>query len=126
RCPDKATKCPGKDRDDEYEPSQRARALLFSAILRSAARSFAAGGTRGHHLLVSGADGQVKPGWQMLGRVLCAAAMQKPPIKRLEELFAAEPDRLARLSFEAVGIYFDWSKTHLDQSLVSEFLARAE
>ena len=34
------------------------------------------------------------------------------------QLFAAEPDRLSRLSFEVAGIYFDWSKTHLDQRLI--------
>jgi glucose-6-phosphate isomerase len=51
--------------------------------------------------------------------------MDKPVIKRLDELFAAEPDRLSKLSFEAAGIYFDWSKTHLDQQLIAEFEARA-
>ena len=52
--------------------------------------------------------------------------MQQPQIKRLDELFAVEPDRLSRLSFEVAGIYFDWSKTHLDQDRVSKFFARAE
>jgi glucose-6-phosphate isomerase len=52
--------------------------------------------------------------------------MQKPPIKRLDELFAAEPDRLSRLSFDTAGIYFDWSKTHLDQQIIAECTARAE
>jgi glucose-6-phosphate isomerase len=52
--------------------------------------------------------------------------MQKPGIKRLDELFAAEPDRLSRLTFEAAGIYFDWSKTHLDEQLIAEFAARSE
>ena len=52
--------------------------------------------------------------------------MQQPAIKRLDELFAAEPDRLSRLTFEAAGIYFDWSKTHLDQDLIGQFVARAE
>ena len=38
---------------------------------------------------------------------LCAAAMQpQQPIKRLDELFAAEPDRLSRLSFEVAGNLF--------------------
>src|SRR5947209_10260119 len=62
----------------------------------------------------------------MAGRALCAAAMQQPSIKRLDELFAAEPDRLGRLSFEVAGLYFDWSKTHLDRVIVDQFLARAE
>ena len=52
--------------------------------------------------------------------------MNQPSLTRLEELFAAEPDRLSRLSFDVAGIYFDWSKTHLDQQLIAEFLKRAE
>jgi glucose-6-phosphate isomerase len=47
-------------------------------------------------------------------------------IKGPRELFPAEPDRLSRLSFEVAGLYFDWSKTHLDNSLIVEFMARAE
>jgi glucose-6-phosphate isomerase len=45
---------------------------------------------------------------------------------QLDELFRAEPDRLSQLSFEVAGIYFDWSKTHLDRQLVDEFLRRAD
>jgi glucose-6-phosphate isomerase len=52
--------------------------------------------------------------------------MQQPQIKRLDELFTAEPDRLSRLSFEVAGIYFDWSKTHLDQQVMDGLFARAE
>jgi glucose-6-phosphate isomerase len=52
--------------------------------------------------------------------------MKQKTIKRLDELFAAEPDRLSRLSFEAAGIYFDWSKTHLDQDVIAQFEARAD
>src|SRR5437868_3271868 len=47
-------------------------------------------------------------------------------IKRLDALFAAEPDRLSKLSFEVAGLYCDWSKTHLDQPLLDQFAARAE
>ena len=50
------------------------------------------------------------------------AAMTKP----LDELFAAEPDRLSRLTFEVAGLYFDWSKTHLDQALIDAFAKRAD
>ena len=46
--------------------------------------------------------------------------------RRLDELFKAEPDRLSRLSFEVAGIYFDWSKTHLDAGLLDAFVALAE
>ena len=47
-------------------------------------------------------------------------------MKRLEELFALEPDRLSRLSLEVAGLYFDWSKTHLDRASIDRFAARAE
>lgn len=46
--------------------------------------------------------------------------------KRIDALFTAEPDRLSRLSIEVAGIYFDWSKTHLDRAGVDRFTARAE
>src|SRR5438067_5106162 len=52
--------------------------------------------------------------------------MDQLSIKRLDELFAAEPDRLSRLSFEIAGLYFDWSKTHLDEPLIAQFIDRAE
>jgi len=77
-------------------------------------------------MLVSGEAPQVKPGWQIVGLALCAAAMQQPSIKRLDELFAAEPGRLSNLTFTLAGIYFDWSKTHLDQELIGKFVGRAE
>ena len=51
--------------------------------------------------------------------------MQSPPTKRLDELFAAEPDRLGRLSFDVAGLYFDWSKTHLDREFIERSLERA-
>ena len=43
----------------------------------------------------------------------------------LGELFAAEPDRLARLVVEEQGISFDFSKTHLSRSLIQSFVALA-
>ena len=51
---------------------------------------------------------------------------QQPEVKRLDELFAAEPDRLSRLGFEVAGIHFDWSKTHLDGDLIEGFATRAK
>ncbi|MGE5564228.1 MAG: glucose-6-phosphate isomerase [Bacillota bacterium] len=51
---------------------------------------------------------------------------QPQPRKTLEELFKAEPDRLSRFTFEVAGIYFDWSKTHLDGAAVERFVERAE
>jgi len=52
--------------------------------------------------------------------------MQSPSTKRLDELFSAEPDRLSRLSFDVAGLYFDWSKTHLDRAIIEQSIARAE
>jgi len=51
---------------------------------------------------------------------------QQASPKTLEQLFTSEPDRLSRLSFEVAGIYFDWSKTHLDQTRIVQFAARAD
>jgi glucose-6-phosphate isomerase len=48
------------------------------------------------------------------------------PLRRLEELFTAEPDRLSRLGLEVAGIYFDWSKTHLDAERLGSGMQRAE
>jgi len=54
------------------------------------------------------------------------AKQQQYAVRKLDELFAAEPDRLTRLSFEVAGLYFDWSKTHLDQGIIDGSLSRAE
>ncbi|HEX6217774.1 MAG TPA: glucose-6-phosphate isomerase [Sphingomicrobium sp.] len=45
---------------------------------------------------------------------------------RLDALFDDDPDRLSSLTVEAAGLYFDWSKTHLDRALLGYFLALAE
>src|SRR4051794_6771411 len=62
--------------------------------------------------------------------IMCVAAMAREQEQKgrraLDQLFASEPDRLSRLSFEVAGLYFDWSKTHLNQSLIDGFIARAE
>jgi glucose-6-phosphate isomerase len=80
--------------------------------------------------LVSAHAWQVKPGWYLLGRALCARAMadiqQHGSGPRLIELFESEPDRLSALSLEAAGLYFDWSKTHLDRDIMQQFAERAE
>ena len=47
-----------------------------------------------------------------------AVERQEHRVQSLKALFQAEPDRLGRLTFEVAGIYFDWSKTHLDQALL--------
>ncbi|MGB3166665.1 MAG: glucose-6-phosphate isomerase [Alteraurantiacibacter sp.] len=56
------------------------------------------------------------------------------PDPTLEEVFAADPDRVDKLSTrlelrggdEPVGIRFDWSKTHLTDALLADFEALAE
>jgi len=52
--------------------------------------------------------------------------IEKHPLKRLDALFSAEPDRLSRFARDLAGLYFDWSKTHLDAALVQAFSGLAE
>lgn len=47
-----------------------------------------------------------------------------PP--RLERLFAEDATRVDRLSVDVAGIHFDWSKTHLTQSVIAAFEALAK
>nr|NUR37982.1 glucose-6-phosphate isomerase [Sphingomonas sp.] len=51
---------------------------------------------------------------------------EQPASPTLQDLFKAEPDRLSRLSFEVAGLYFDWSKTHLDRASVKRLEERCE
>ena len=44
----------------------------------------------------------------------------------LIELFAGDPDRLAALSGEACGLWFDFAKTHLTPALIAGYCAKAE
>lgn len=53
-------------------------------------------------------------------------ALLSAPAESLRDLFAAEPDRLARLVVEAQGIRFDFSKTHLSRGLLAGFLELAD
>lgn len=55
--------------------------------------------------------------WQMI---------ESHETRRLDALFKAEPDRLSRLSFDVAGLYFDWSKTHLDAKLLEGFAGLGE
>ena len=52
-------------------------------------------------------------------------AIESLPVRPLETLFEAEPDRLTHFTRELAGIYFDWSKSHLDGALVEAFLKLA-
>ena len=53
-------------------------------------------------------------------------AIEEHELRPLVRLFEEEPDRLDRLAHEVSGIYFDWSKTHLDAALVDAFVALAD
>jgi len=55
-----------------------------------------------------------------------AGGNQTGKLKRLDELFSSEPDRLSRLSLDVGGLYFDWSKTHLDSGLIQQCVKRLE
>ncbi|HEX3424123.1 MAG TPA: glucose-6-phosphate isomerase [Sphingomicrobium sp.] len=55
-----------------------------------------------------------------------AERQQMGTAKTLKQLFKTEPDRLSRLAFTVAGIYFDWSKTHLDSASIDFFIERAE
>ena len=53
-------------------------------------------------------------------------ALHSLPIDTIAALFAAQPDRPAARSTLLAGIYFDWSKTHLDARLDAGFEALAK
>ena len=52
--------------------------------------------------------------------------IQALPTTKLTDLFAADADRLSRLSVDVASIHFDWSKTHLTADAVSAFAALAQ
>lgn len=58
--------------------------------------------------------------------------LSRHAVHPLSELFAGDPDRVARLSARIElgegqgGVLFDWSKTHLDEALLADFEALAE
>jgi glucose-6-phosphate isomerase len=47
-------------------------------------------------------------------------------LEPIEALFEHEPDRLKHLTREVAGLYFDWSKTHLDGPLLDAFESLAK
>ena len=55
-----------------------------------------------------------------------ASGKRTAQLKRLDELFSSEPDRLSRLGIEVGTLYFDWSKTHLDSELIKQFEDRLQ
>ena len=50
------------------------------------------------------------------------------PATKLTDLFAADSERLSKLSLDVAGIHFDWSKTHLTTDMVTAFeeMAKAQ
>jgi len=53
-------------------------------------------------------------------------AIESSEPKRLTALFSSDPDRLDQLTVEEAGIYFDFSRTHLDAALLDSFAALAD
>jgi len=52
-------------------------------------------------------------------------AIQDYEARRLTELFEADGERVGTLSRNVATIHFDWSKTHLDEELIGQFLVLA-
>ncbi len=48
-------------------------------------------------------------------------AIEAQPASTLKALFDADPDRVAQWSFDQSGIYFDFSKTHMNSALLDGF-----
>ena len=53
-------------------------------------------------------------------------AIEAAPRSPLTQLFEADGERVARLSRDLAGIHFDFSKTHLDETLIAGFSNLAE
>ena len=53
-------------------------------------------------------------------------AIEAHQLQTLEALFASDPDRVDRFAHEIAGIWFDWSKTHLDAILLDAFVTFAD
>lgn len=53
-------------------------------------------------------------------------AIETQPVSTLKALFDADPKRVKRFSFEQSGIYFDFSKTHIDSALLEKFQKLAD
>jgi glucose-6-phosphate isomerase len=54
------------------------------------------------------------------------AAIEAAGRRTLTDLFKDEPDRLSRMTADEAGIRFDFSKTHLDRTLIEAFEGFAE
>jgi glucose-6-phosphate isomerase len=54
------------------------------------------------------------------------AAIEAAERQTLDDLFAAEPDRLSSLALDLPGLHFDFAKTHLSASLLDSFQALAQ
>ena len=54
------------------------------------------------------------------------AELEKQQEKSLVELFASDPNRVAKMTIEQSGLRIDLSKTHLDDAMLSQFAKLAE
>ncbi|MEA3003788.1 MAG: glucose-6-phosphate isomerase, partial [Sphingomonadales bacterium] len=53
------------------------------------------------------------------------SALERTETQSLKALFAADPDRVARLTVAEAGISFDFSKTHLSRPVLDAFVRLA-
>jgi len=62
----------------------------------------------------------------MADRQAIRTKINESPRTTLTTLFDEDADRLSRLTLTEAGLYFDWSKTHLTDALVKDFMALAD
>lgn len=62
----------------------------------------------------------------MADRQAIRTKIDESPRTTLTALFDGDADRLSRLTLAEAGLYFDWSKTHLTDALVKDFVALAD
>ena len=55
-----------------------------------------------------------------------AESIDNHQVQRLDTLFAGDEERVSKLTLDAAGLTFDWSKTHLDDTLLAAFVDLAE
>ena len=61
----------------------------------------------------------------ILDRNAAWTAIEAHRPQSLVSLFDGNPDRVAQMSRDVAGIYFDWSKTHLDAAAIEAFVGLA-
>ena len=122
---DKASERPSQNYQNKEETHEAPSALLLGVLCRATG----AGRAGSHPFCCLASDGWRSSRGGIYRPCHYVPAMterqKQGAAKTLKQLFEAEPDRLSRLTFTLAGIYFDWSKTHLDSASIDHFLGRA-